>query len=169
MRNTFLTTTGVVESTSSTDTLSQSVSYSTSHLSSLFASFLTGDYVNTMRLAKHFELYDGSPEEIKSSFEDGSLVYKPSLAKVDVRSSSTSSVASSNNKVEYVATFIATIQGRDHILPDINNTSGSLTLGLFAGNMLLAVTTFDRVIYQNLVDHARVEIKWKLQLKDSVS
>lgn len=160
---TVLTSSGVVES-HSVEVDSASVSYSTFHLSSLFASFLTGDYGNTMRLQKYFELYEGSPCDIKNAYEEEGNLATPLINKFPVRISSTS-VDDANN---YSATFIATIQGSDYSLRSFANTP-QLTLGLIAGDYLLAVTTFDNTVYNKLLEGARVEIKWKLQLQDSTT
>lgn len=140
----------------------ESTSCSTSHLSSLFASFLTGGSVTEMTFQKYFVLYKGDALSLRYEYENngGSIPLKPLIDRVDVRSSSTSRDLDGN----YYATFIGTFQG-DGLVNLNDKTSEKLSLALVAGSKILAFTTFDTSVYRKLCTGSRVEIKWKLQLK----
>lgn len=137
--------------------------FSTSHLSSLFASFLTGVVAPEVLVQKYFVLYKGSPSNLGAEYEQEAniLSTRPLIDRVDVRSSSTSR----NEDGTYCATFLGTFQGTGLI--GLNSkVSEKLSLALVAGDKVLAFTTFDEGVYRMMCEGSRVEIKWKLQLKN---
>ena len=157
MSNSILTTTGVVTASTQTNTVT-STSCSTPHLSSLFANFMIGEYGNTMNLQKSFSLFEGSITDIRNSYESVSSAITI-IPTIYVRTSSVSAIEGGN----YAATFIATVQGNEYRLSKYE-TIPELTLGLYAGDYLLALTTFSSEIYDKLTDGSRVDIKWTLEL-----
>lgn len=154
-------TEGTVTATIS-EQITENNSCSTSQLSSLFASFLTGGSVTEMQFQKYFVLYRGSPSTLLSRYEkaEGNLSDSPVIDRVDVRISSTSRDDNGN----YYATFIGTFQKRGLVKLESNFADG-LSLALVAGDKILAFTSFDESVYRKLCDGSRAEIKWQLQLR----
>lgn len=165
MSKSIVETSGVVTA-ASPDVTVTSVSLSTPHLSSLFANFMVGDTGNTMKLQKSFALFNSNINEVCNSYEyvSPAITLIPTIY---VRVSSVSVTEDGN----YAASFVATAQGNEYSLPRFKVSDGvalpDLTLGLYAGDFLLAVTTFNYEVYEHLAAGSRVDIKWTLQLVNS--
>jgi len=137
-------------------------SYCTKYLSSLFASFLTGGATSIMHIQKYFEVYRYAPADLRSDYEAGVALRNPLIARFPVRVNSTSVT----EDVHY-ATFIATYQHKDGGIENIAlDSQEELSIALIVGDMILAVAPFSLETYRAICNGARVEIKWKLQLRD---
>ena len=137
-------------------------SYCTKHLSSLFASFLTGGATSIMYIQKYFEVYRYAPADLRSDYEAGVALRNPLIARFPIRVNSTSVT----EDVHY-ATFIATYQHKDGGIENIAlDSQEELSIALIVGDMILAVAPFSLEIYRAICNGARVEVKWKLQLRD---
>ena len=148
--------------TTAMDEFMDESSCSTRHLSSLFASFLTGERSHEMQFQKYFVLYSGNPIDLRNKYEDrdGMMLQQPLIDRVPVRVSSTSRDEDGN----YYATFIGTFQANNALKFDDGKVS-DLSLALVTGDMILAFTSFDINVYKMMCSGSRAEIKWKLQLK----
>ena len=136
-------------------------SYCTNYLTSLFASFLTGGATSMMYIQKYFEIHRGKAEDLRAAYERGDSLPNPLIPRFPIRVSSTSV----SDGVHY-ATFSATYrQGEGGILT-LEESAKDLTIVLTAGNNFLALAPFDIKIYRDICNGARVDIKWKLQLRD---
>ena len=141
----------------------ENTSCNTSHLSSLFASFLTGGGVIEMSYQKYFMVFKGDCIRLCTEYEKDYRMPTALVDRIDVRISSTSR----DNDGYYYATFIGTINGSiPHINTETTNTHPEkLSVALVVGDKILAFAPVDLNVYKEALDGSRVEIKWKLQLK----
>lgn len=136
-------------------------SYCTKYLSSLFASFLTGGATSIMYIQKYFEVYRENPAKLRSDYEEGVALRRPLISRFPIRVNSTSVM----DDVHY-ATFIATYQHKDGGIENLESDTEDLSIALIVGDMILAVAPFSAEVYRKICNGSRVEIKWKLQLRD---
>lgn len=156
--------TGTVTTVVNREEIVENTSCSTSHLSSMFASFLTGRTVPEMGYQKYFVLYQGEAKNLRASYEeDAKMSSLPDtlIDRIDVRISSTSRDVDGT----YYATFVGTFNGTVPHIDNINTQNIPLSLALAAGDSILAFAPFDAEVYRDIMNGSRVEIKWKLQLK----
>ena len=137
-------------------------SYVTSSLAQLFANFLLGNVSRNLNVQKHIQLYTLTSEELIQHYEKNQALPVDNAIlgnAIPVRVSHLSTSKNDTTVDEYYATFISTIDGSEISVPSV---SSSIAIGLQAGHLLLASATLDPVVYRDIRDGSRAEIRWKI-------
>lgn len=130
-------------------------------LFNIFAEFLVG---NTTRMTdtKSIQIFYGTPAELLTS----STTHQDALVshKIPLKSQQTECIEKTTNA--YGATFYTTV--KQEFLIEKTAQHNDYSVGLFAGNVLLAVIGFKKDVYEDILNGGRADIKWTMMLSNQV-
>ena len=126
-------------------------------LFNLFAEFLVGN-VTKMTDTKSIQIFRGTSQDLISS----STAHQEVMVSHKIPLKSQQTERTDNGT--YAATFYTTI--KQEFLVEKTAQYNDYSIGLFSGSTLLAVITFDKNVYNDILNGGRADVKWKMMLSN---
>lgn len=131
-------------------------------LFNLFAEFLVGNTIK-MTDTKSIQVFYGAPSEVLNS----STTYVDAVVSHKIPLKSQQIECLDKTKNAYGSTFYTTI--KQEFLTEKTPSHSDYSVGLFAGNVLLAVIGLTKSVYEDILNGGRAEVKWTMMLSNTTT